>query len=438
VAGGRIARSFESETVLSHAVRAWSESSFLASPDSSSLQHRNATPSAVRSSAPRRDLPKLIIANLRSSSFHGGPEHQILGLGRALSQTDEVVSILFSEGGRSRPFMERCLQNGIDVVELKHRNSHIMAMVRELADALRDRSADVLLCHGYKADLIGFLAARRVGIPVVAVAHGWTSENTKVRFYEFLDRRIIRRVDRVVCVSEGQAARVRASGVDSDRVTVIRNGIMAEGFGVSAPEYVESVARMFPAPPAMIVGSVGRLSPEKGFGVLVSAAAIVSRSRPEVGFVHFGDGPLRQTLAARIEREGLRDHFVLAGFRSDVNKYYPSFDLFVLPSFTEGLPTVVLESYASGVPVVATAVGGTPEAVADGVDGFLIPPGDPNALASRILQMLDLGEERKAMGRRGRDRIRIEFGFDVQATRYRRLFRDLGVGRSTAATLSTE
>jgi len=85
----------------------------------------------------------------------------------------------------------------------------------------------------------------------------------------------------------------------------------------------------------------------------------------------------------------------------------------------------VLESYAAGVPVVATAVGGTPEAVADGVDGFLVPPGDPAALARRILDVLELGEERKAMGARGRARIRAEFSFETQAVRFQKICDEL-------------
>ncbi len=86
---------------------------------------------------------------------------------------------------------------------------------------------------------------------------------------------------------------------------------------------------------------------------------------------------------------------------------------------------MVLESYAAGVPVVATAVGGTPEAVADGVDGYLVPPGDPEALARRILDVLWLEEERIAMGRRGRERIRAEFAFDAQAARFQKLCNEL-------------
>jgi glycosyltransferase involved in cell wall biosynthesis len=97
----------------------------------------------------------------------------------------------------------------------------------------------------------------------------------------------------------------------------------------------------------------------------------------------------------------------------------------VLPSFTEGLPVVVLESYAAGVPVVATAVGGTPEVVTDGVDGYLVSPGDPSALARRIVDVLEMGESRKEMGRRGQERVRAEFTFEAQSKRYRQLFDEL-------------
>ena len=123
----------------------------------------------------------------------------------------------------------------------------------------------------------------------------------------------------------------------------------------------------------------------------------------------------------------------MAGFRDDLDRFLPHWDLFVLPSFTEGLPNVVLESYAAGVPVVATAVGGTPEAVADGVDGYLVPPGDPAALARCILDVLNLGDARKAMGRCGQKRIRAQFTFEAQALRYRKLFDDLRTRRSATA-----
>jgi glycosyltransferase involved in cell wall biosynthesis len=232
-------------------------------------------------------------------------------------------------------------------------------------------------------------------------------------------------MDRVVCVSEGQAVKVRRAGVADDKIAVIRNAIRTDRFERTDPSARAELLAMFPRPPEQIVGAAGRLSPEKGFGVLVEAAALVARSHPGVGFVHFGDGPLRENLSRRIRELGLGERFVLAGFRDDLDRFLPHWDLSVLPSFTEGLPIVVLESYAAGVPVVATAVGGTPEAVADGVDGYLVRPGNPSALAGRILEILAMGEAGKEMGRMGQKRIRAEFTFQQQSERYRKLFQEL-------------
>jgi glycosyltransferase involved in cell wall biosynthesis len=107
----------------------------------------------------------------------------------------------------------------------------------------------------------------------------------------------------------------------------------------------------------------------------------------------------------------------------------------VLPSFTEGLPTVVLESYAAGVPVVATAVGGTPEAVADGLDGFLVPPGDPISLAGRILEMLRADEMRRRMGMLGRERIRAEFTFEARARQFQAVCEEVVARRRAGVVL---
>jgi len=365
------------------------------------------------------------ILHLTGSPSFGGPERLMLGLAQSLSTTCRSAFALFADHGTSQSFRRQLLDHGLEAVTLTHDTPHLPAMVRELTSRLRESDADILCCHGYKADIVGMFAARRAGVPVIAMSHGWTAETWKVRVYEALDRACLRRMDRVVCVSEGQAGKVRRAGVQPDRVVVIRNAVRPERFDRVDPAARRVLEDMFPQAPERIIGSAGRLSPEKGFGVLVEAAAIVARSDPGAGFIHFGDGPLRETIRRRIAELGLDRRFILAGLRDDLDRFLPHWDLSVLPSFTEGLPTVVLESYAAGVPVVATAVGGTPEAVADGVDGYLVPPGDPAALAGRILDVLTMGEERKAMGRRGRERIRAEFTFDDQARRFQRVCEEL-------------
>src|SRR5207253_4411935 len=122
------------------------------------------------------------------------------------------------------------------------------------------------------------------------------------------------------------------------------------------------------------------------------------------------------------------ERFQLAGFRSDVAQFLPHLDLMVLPSYTEGLPVVLLEAFAAGVPAVATAVGGTPEVIEEGKSGYLVPPGDPPALARRILDVLRQDATRLAMGWRGQRRVRKHFTFADQSIQYQHLFESL-VGR---------
>src|SRR5213076_2422257 len=222
-------------------------------------------------------------------------------------------------------------------------------------------------------------------------------------------------------VSHGQAAKVRRAGVAPSRISVIRNAIDPARFADPDLRYLRRLHEMFPRPRRLIVASAGRLSPEKGFDVLVAAAAKVIAEDRTLGFIHFGDGPDRGKIIAAIEALGLRDVFLLAGLKVDLDRYYPFFDLLVLPSYTEGLPNVVLEAFAARVPVVATAVGGTPEVVEDGVSGYLVPPGDPDALAGRIRDELASDERRREMGRRGRECVRQHFTFAAQARAYEQL-----------------
>jgi glycosyltransferase involved in cell wall biosynthesis len=381
----------------------------------------------------------MIVVHLTASTFHGGPERQILGLARALPASVRSVFLSFAEGGRCRPFLGAARQQGCEAVALAHDTPHLRAAVREVRGHLERLRADVLLCHGYKANLLGRLAARGCRVPAVAVSRGWTGECLKVRLYERLDKLHLRWMDRVVCVSEGQAAKVRRCRVRPDRLRVIHNSVDPERFAGPDPRYRAKLARYFRQPRSAIVGAAGRLSPEKGFEVLVAAAERVLRRDPSVGFVLFGEGPCRERLVRQIKAAGLGGAFALSGFRADLDQFLPHLDLLVLPSYTEGLPNVVLEACAAGVPVVATAAGGTPEVVEDGLNGYLVPTGDAERLADRIAAVLTAEDRGRAMGFEGRQRVLERFTFPVQAARYLELFTELcGAGRGPAAAPAPE
>ena len=364
------------------------------------------------------------VVHLTASTFHGGPERQMLGLADALPPDCRTTFVGFREGGRGAEFLSVVRDRGYDAVGLAHDTPHLRAAVRELAGVLRDRRADVVLCHGYKANLLGRPAARRAGVPAVAVSRGWTGENRKVRVYEAADRLHLRLMAHVVAVSAGQAAKVRRCGVPGRRLSVIRNSARLAAFADPDPAARTDLRALFPAatPVSHVVVAAGRLSPEKGFAVLADAAAAVLRDCPSAGFVLFGDGAGRAALGEQITRLGLAGRFLLPGFTRDLDRLLAGADLLVIPSYTEGLPNVALEAGAAGVPVVATAVGGNPEVVADGETGLIVPPGRPDDLAAGIVALLRDDGVRRRMGDAARRRMRAEWTFAAQAGAYLRLF----------------
>jgi glycosyltransferase involved in cell wall biosynthesis len=378
------------------------------------------------------------IVHLTASTFFGGPERQMLGLASGLPQEEESLFLSFAEGGRCRAFLAAARKEGFRADALKHDTPYFRSAIREITAYLQEHQARVLFCHGYKSNLLGRRAARRAGIPVVAVSRGWTGETWRVRLYEALDRMCLRWMDCVVCVSEAQAARVRQAGVKAEKVRVIPNAVDPERFTDADPSCQRKLLRYFRSPPSHIVGAAGRLSPEKGFGILIDAAAEVVRQEPAVGFVIFGDGPCREALTQQLRQAGLASSVVLAGFRTDLDRFLPHFDQFVLPSFTEGMPNVILEAFAASVPVVATAVGGTPELVEDGQTGFLVPPGDAVALAGRILEGVRSPERLRDLALAGRERVLERHTFSAQAEDYLTLLDELAAPEERAPASETE
>jgi glycosyltransferase involved in cell wall biosynthesis len=370
------------------------------------------------------------VVHLMASPFYGGPERQMLGLAKHLPSDVESIFLSFAEHGLAQPFLDEVLRQGYQGKLLTHNTPRYFACVREVADELHRLKADLVCCSGYKPDLVGWRAARRVGLPVISISHGWTAATWKVRCYEALDRRVLRWMDAVVCVSRAQADKVRHAGVPEAKIAVIQNAIGEEAFVAPRAEERAQMAGWFARPPRWLVGAAGRFSPEKGFAVFIEAAAIVAKQRPEAGFVLFGDGPLRADLERSILERGLQGKFVLAGFRTDLMRFVPNLDLAVLSSYTEGLPVVLLETGAAGVPTVATSVGGIPEVIDNGQSGYLVAAGDGAALAERIVVLLDNDLQRQAMGRAARERVRRDFSFEAMGRQYHELFRKVVSGES--------
>jgi glycosyltransferase involved in cell wall biosynthesis len=250
----------------------------------------------------------------------------------------------------------------------------------------------------------GVLAAWLARVPAVATAHLYVAPRLKWR-----TRPMLRLLRRIIAVSEEVKTRyARELHVPARRIVVVRNGIKLPPY-VATPDPALR-AELVRGRPEYIVLTPARLHLQKGHEYLLAAAAQV----PNATFVLAGDGPLRAELEARTRELGITDRCIFLGQRSDVFDLLAASDLFVLPSLFEGLPISVLEAMAAQRPVVATAIGGTDEAVIHEVTGLLVPPRDPATLAAAICRLRAdplLAERLAAAGR-----ARVEREFSVVAT----------------------
>jgi glycosyltransferase involved in cell wall biosynthesis len=270
------------------------------------------------------------------------------------------------------------------------------------------------------ADRYAGPAARRGGARVVVATEHvrWEACGLRDRAAKGL---LARFDDRVVAVSEA----VKRSLVDywkleESRVRVIRNGIDARRF--RAPRVAEGETPYFPRDCRFRLGSVGRLERQKGFDVLLDALARVRGEEAGGALAVAGEGSLRGALEERARGLGLAESARFAGAVPDIASFFAGLDLFVLPSRWEGLPLTLLEAMAAGVPVVATAVDGSAEAVRDGIDGLLVPPENPEALASAILSVRrDPGAARRR-AETARSRVEAEFTEERMIERYREAY----------------
>jgi glycosyltransferase involved in cell wall biosynthesis len=300
-------------------------------------------------------------------------------------------------------------------------------LLRRLTNFIRDEKIDIVMTTLFYADVIGAMAGHKGGAKGVFSWETISSPKWLVphRFWGY--RYAIRKADKVVSVSNATAEwLVEKRKVSPDKVMIIPYGVNLEKFN---PD-VKSVRRedIGVNEGDLVIGQVSRLNEQKGHTYLIDAAPAIIKAIPNVKFVLVGDGPLRQDIEQHINANGVEDNFILLGFRQDVLELLPLFDVFALPSLYEGLPNVVLEAMACGLPVVATPVDGTKEAVVDKKTGFLVPVGDIEALARQLVNILTNADLKGELGQAGRARVEQYFSLDGQVKKFEDLYENYAKG----------
>jgi glycosyltransferase involved in cell wall biosynthesis len=364
--------------------------------------------------------PRRIVLAL-STSGPGGAEHMLLQLADALRERG-AAPILATLGPGW--MTERAERLGLPVWIAPQRRGSDPLWIPRFARRLRRERIEFFHAHEFEMNAYGGAAAWLARVPSLATLHGpqW---GLGARRHLFAYRVLYRDPRRLVAVSHDLARtvapRLRRS---AEEIPVVHNGIsIPPVLPESQRDALRKAARLelgLPANCSLLV-AVGNLYPVKDHASLL-------RALPSLADVHVaiaGRGDEEQALKQLAVELGIAGRVHLLGLRDDVDRVLSAADVFVHPSRSEGLPLAILEAMASGLPIVATRVGGVPEAVIDGVTGLLVPPGDPAALARAIRRVLDSGDRGAGLAHEGRARAEQEFSVDAMAQRYCDLYETL-------------
>lgn len=357
-----------------------------------------------------------IVHVIHSSAFGGGP-NMLAVICTELHHEFEMELVCDGQGD----VPARLEQLGVTVHRMPLTTKwSFAAHMPELAGLVRARKPDLVHLHGQFAGSLGQLAIQLAGRPKTVYSVQWPSFLDDAGRWSRLRNRVAELVScggaaAVVAVSETDRREfIRRRLCDASKITVIHNSYTND----EAPPTARSDGQP-------IVGFVGRLVDQKGCETLIRAIPDVRRAHPSARFVLVGDGPLKGALEALSRTLGVTESVDFVGYQAEPSAYMARMDVVVIPSIYDPFPLVTVEAMELGRPVVASAVGGIPEAVVDGRTGFLVPPRNPKALATAVSRILDDPALAARLGEAARARAISEFSPEVSAAKYADLYRRL-------------
>ena len=352
-----------------------------------------------------RGRPRVVLQYVDSDVF-GGSERVLLQLVRGLDRSRWHPVLLHHPASGLARLLDEARAAGVPVrTAPRVTDANMLFRLPALVRAVSLDNPAVFHAHLNWPLACKFgLAAAAVGrVPAILATVHLVPDELMNRNVRAQVRAVGATVHRYLAVASHVRDRLAALGLPARKLRVVRNGIDAAE--LLRPANEELRIQLSGAPQRPVVLTVARLARQKGIDVLLSAASQV----PDAMFLIAGEGPDRTALEARAAALGLGNSVRFLGAAHNVPDLLAACDVFVLPSLAEGLPLSVLEAMAAGKPVVATRIAGTDEAVADGTSGVLVPPRDPDALATAIRSLLAEPDRASRLARAGQERVRSEF-----------------------------
>ncbi|MEQ1869339.1 MAG: glycosyltransferase [Vicinamibacterales bacterium] len=362
----------------------------------------------------------------------GGPEKTIL-LGTARTDRSRfAITICYLRDARDTVFGidDKAAHLPVDYTELIERHSFDVGIWRQLKELIRLKRIDIVHAHEYKTDLLAWLLWQRGGPIALSTAHGWTGHSGRERHvYYPLDKYLLSRFPKVIAVSSEIRHELIRHGANPDRVVTILNGIDHERFRRDPSRRLPMRHSLGLEDGDIVIGSVGRLEPQKRFDLLIEAVSALRERIPRLKLVIAGAGSLQAELAACVKQCHVEDRCLLLGHRDDVVDLHHAFDLYVQSSDYEGTPNSVLEAMALETPVVATDVGGTAELIRDGVDGLIVPPDNQQALVEGIASLVADRQKAADAATSARRRVETVLSFNTRMASVESVYTELIAGQ---------
>ncbi len=335
----------------------------------------------------------------------------------------QVFAACLREGG---PYEDKLRHIGVRVKNFDLKTLVDMRIILRLVRYIKQNKIDIVETAVFPSDVYGRISARLANVPIIISTMHRVEDHKQEAIYRalfFVDTFTMALTTKIIAVSEAvKNYLISWHKVKPDKIKVIYNGIDTPKYDVDLDIKEEYRGKLNLRHSTLTVAFIGRLVELKGVNYFLEAAASVIKSCKEVQFVVAGDGPLMKRLLKQAANLGISRYVHFIGFREDIPQILSIIDILVVPSLFEGLPLTILEAMHAGKPIIATRVGGIPEAIKDRDTGILVSPRDCDALSRGILELLKDPEKRKEMGEKGKQRAMQHFDVERMVKEYTGLY----------------
>ncbi|HEV3237340.1 MAG TPA: glycosyltransferase [Gemmataceae bacterium] len=375
----------------------------------------------------RRNHGRVVLEARVVAGSGGGPDKTILNSPRFLWSAGYETLCVYMRPPADPGFdsiRQKARTWQAPLIEIDDRGPLDVRVVSQLLTICRREKVSIWHGHDYKSNALGLLLRRFWPMHLVTTVHGWVHQTKRTPLYYWVDRVCLPRYDSVICVSPDLLEKSLACGVPANRCVLIENAIDTEEFTRSQEPALAKSKLGIPTD-RFVIGAVGRLSPEKGFDLLIRAVQEMANVGIKVTLLIVGEGDARHDLERLIHELACADQVQLLGYRTDARSIYEAMDAYALSSLREGLPNVLLEAMAMEVPVVATRIAGVPRLITDKVDGLLIEPNSVENLTRALTRVVSDEQLRERLKRAGRKKIETHYSFQARMERIRAIYDQL-------------